>query len=89
MRIKQSAVGRHQQFLDRPSQDTHRCGNLEVRHLQGGGVRVEEEVRARAVRMGLFIIIIICAAVLAGNYFWPELTLDHSPTSAASGKLIK
>jgi hypothetical protein len=47
---------------------------------------MEEEARTRAVMIGLFAIIVICAAILAGNYFWTDVTLDHSPTSTASGK---
>jgi hypothetical protein len=50
---------------------------------------MEEEARMRAVMIGLFAIIVICAAILAGNYFWSDVTLDHSPTSTATGKLIK
>jgi hypothetical protein len=49
----------------------------------------EEEARTRAVMIGLLAIIIICGAVLAGNYFWSDEALDHSPTSTASRKLIK
>jgi hypothetical protein len=31
---------------------------------------MEEEARTRAVMVGLLAIIVICAVVLAGNYFW-------------------
>jgi hypothetical protein len=53
------------------------------------GVRMEEEARTRAVMIGLFAIIIICGAILAGNYFWSDEALNHSPTSTANGKLLK
>jgi hypothetical protein len=53
------------------------------------GVRMEEEARTRAVMIVLLAIIVICAAILAGNYFWSVEALDHSPTSTTTGKVIK
>jgi hypothetical protein len=44
---------------------------------------------ARAVVFGLFAIIVICAAILAGTYLWQvtmPLRLDHGPTSKTAAR---